>query len=90
MNLRSPLKYPGPIPYTNGNGSFSGYWDTLSVKWAAERETIVYWDIYLCWTGVVSGAFSVMSERALRGRDHTDGVPDRQTLSRSMKALSKI
>ncbi|KAL2045951.1 hypothetical protein ABVK25_011903 [Lepraria finkii] len=44
----------GPIPYKNGTGSFSGYWDTLSVKYADAHETLIYWDIYVCWTGVVS------------------------------------
>ncbi|CAL8579368.1 hypothetical protein XPA_005118 [Xanthoria parietina] len=44
----------GPIPYKNGTGSFSGYWDTLSVINAAEHQTLLYWDIYDCWTGVVS------------------------------------
>lgn len=45
----------GPIKYTNGTGSFSGYWDTINVKYFAKTETIIYWDIYVCWTGVVSG-----------------------------------
>lgn len=53
---------PGPIPYTNGTGSFSGYWDTLSVKYADVHETLIYWDIYVCWTGVVAGAHSEISE----------------------------
>ena len=53
------VSFLGPIEYHNGAGSFSGYWDTLSVKWADEHETILYWDIYLCWTGVVAGAYLV-------------------------------
>lgn len=29
------------------------------MKWADEHETIIYWDIYVCWTGVVAGAYLV-------------------------------
>ncbi|KAL8659037.1 MAG: hypothetical protein Q9202_007311 [Teloschistes flavicans] len=43
----------GPIPYRNATGSFSGYWDTLSVKYAGAHESFIYFSNYLCTTGVV-------------------------------------
>ena len=52
----------GPIPYTNGKGSFSGYWDTLTVRSYAKTETILYWDIYACWTGKVAGKYYCLPE----------------------------
>lgn len=50
--------YLGPIPYRNATGSFSGYWDTLSVKYAAAHESFIYLSNYLCATGVVDGMYS--------------------------------
>lgn len=75
----------GPIPYKNGTGSFSGYWDTLSVKYADAHETLIYWDIYVCWTGVVSGAYS----RFLKNSElRTYGMYGQQITTLSMKARS--
>lgn len=54
--------YPGPIPYRNATGSFSGYWDTLSVKYAGAHESFIYFSNYLCTTGVVDGMFSPLRD----------------------------
>ena len=75
----------GPIPYNNGTGSFSGYWDTLSVKYADVYETLIYWDIYVCWTGVVAGAYLDLLKNS---ESSTYNMGARQITTLSMKARS--
>lgn len=77
--------FPGPIPYDNGTGSFSGYWDTLSVKYADVHETLIYWDIYVCWTGVVAGAYLDFSKNSDSG---TYNMGAKQITTLFMKARS--
>ena len=55
------------------------------MKYADAHETLIYWDIYVCWTGVVSGAYSsFLKNSELR----TYGMYGQQITTLSMKARS--
>ncbi|PQE23433.1 hypothetical protein CJF30_00010515 [Rutstroemia sp. NJR-2017a BBW] len=54
-----------PVPYTSGNGSFSGYWVTLESTYIFQNETAIRWSIYACETGHARN-FAVFHENALK------------------------
>ncbi|CAD6589383.1 MAG: hypothetical protein ASARMPRED_004020 [Alectoria sarmentosa] len=48
----------GPVEYPTGNGSFSGYWNTIEAESIFKYETAMVWSVYACSTGHPTNVFA--------------------------------